>query len=118
MSSQREMRQTLQSLGIDTETFDWSDLASCKIIDPELIRAEGDIFFDGYEKSESIAKATDEICLHCPVTKECFDYGQENELTGVWGGFYLNKGDVDRSRNKHKTEEVVKKLSERIFRDE
>jgi hypothetical protein len=118
MSSQREMRQTLRSLGIDTETFDWSDIGSCRIIDPELITAEGDIFFDGYEKSESIAKATDEICLRCPVTRECFDYGQENELTGCWGGFYLTKGEVDTSRNKHKTEETVKRLSERIFNDE
>lgn len=115
MSSQREMQQTLQSLGIDTERFDWSDMASCRDIDPELISPDTDIFFDGYEKSESIAKATDEICLHCPVTKECFDYGQENELTGCFGGFYLIKGEVDSARNKHKTEETVRKLSGRIF---
>jgi hypothetical protein len=118
MSSQRAIKQTLQSLGIDTETFDWSDLGSCRGIDPELISGDGDIFFDGYEKSESIARATDEVCLRCPVTRECFDYGQENELTGCFGGFYLNKGDVDSARNKHKSEEMVKKLSERIFDDE
>jgi hypothetical protein len=118
MSSQREMRQTLQGLGIDTETFDWSDVGSCRNIDRKLISGDGDIFFDGYEKSESIAKATDEICLRCPVTKECFDYGQENELTGCWGGFYLNKGDVDSARNKHKSEQTVLKLSGRIFSNE
>jgi hypothetical protein len=112
------MQQTLQKLGIDTETFDWSDLGSCRSINPTLISGNEDIFFDGYEKSESIAKATDEICLRCPVTKECFDYGQENELTGCWGGFYLNKGEVDSARNKHKTEKVVKDLSGRIFGDE
>lgn len=117
MSSQREMRQTLQSLGIDLETFAWSNLASCRVIDLDLLTGDADIFFDAYEKEPSVARATDQICLHCPVTAECFEYGQNGHLTGVFGGFYLNKGDVDGTRNKHKSEETVKALSDRIFNE-
>jgi hypothetical protein len=115
MSSQKETPPTLQSLGIDVQSFDWSDLATCREVDPVLITANNDIFFDGYEKSDSVAKATDQICLRCPVVQQCFDYGQVNELTGCWGGFYLNKGAIDSTKNKHKTEEVVRQLSGRIF---
>jgi transcription factor WhiB len=118
MSSQKEMQQTLRNLGIDIETFDWIDIGSCSTIDPELITSDKDIFFDGYEKSSTVAKVTDEICARCPVTRQCFDYGQENGLTGCWGGFYLIKGEVDASRNKHKDEVIVKRLTEKIFSNE
>ena len=115
MSSQREMQQALQSLGIDADTLNWTDLGTCSSIDLEFVTGDGDIFFDLYEKNPNQARATDEMCLRCPVTQECFNYGQDNELTGVWGGFYLTKGDVDQSRNKHKSEEIVRQLSERIY---
>ncbi len=115
MSSQREMQQTLQNLGINVDTLDWTDLASCRSTAPDLLTGEADIFFDKYEKDPNQARATDETCLRCPVTKECFEYGQDNDLDGVWGGFYLRKGALDPVRNKHKTEEIVRKLSHRIF---
>lgn len=115
MSSQREMQLVLQSLGIDIETTGWQDLAYCNSMDPELITAKEDIFYDKYEKDENTRRATDQICLSCPVTAECFEYGQCNELTGVFGGFYLTNGEVDSSRNKHKTPEIISKLSKRIF---
>jgi hypothetical protein len=118
MSSQREMRLTLQSLGIDVDALHWQDLATCSSVEIDLLSGSDDIFFDRYEKEDKVARATDEMCLRCPVTAECFFYGQEEELTGVWGGFYLTKGQVDSSRNKHKTKETVHRLSERIFADE
>lgn len=102
----------LEALGIDPETLKWQDLASCGRA-PDL--AEN--FFDNYEKSTAIAIQVDEICLTCPVVKECYDYGQYNEQTGVWGGFWLDKGEISSNRNKHKTPEIVSKLSERIFND-
>lgn len=115
MSSQREMQQALQDLGIDVDTLDWTDLGTCSSIDLEFVTGDGDIFFDLYEKNPNQAKVTDQICLRCPVTQECFNYGQDNELTGVWGGFYLTRGEPDSARNKHKDEEIVRKLSERIY---
>lgn len=115
MSSQREIQLALLNLGIDVDTLDWTDLASCNSIDREFITDTADIFFDLYEKDSNQAKATDEICLRCPVTSECFNYGQDNELTGVWGGFYLTRGDVDKSRNKHKDVDTTSKLAKRIY---
>ena len=118
MSSQSEMRQVLLALGIDVETASWQSLAACRTIDLNLITAENDIFYDSYEKSPGQAKQTDQTCVNCPVTKECFFFGQDNELTGVFGGFYLEKGIVKKERNKHKTQEVVRELSRKIFDDE
>jgi hypothetical protein len=115
MSSQKEMQLALQNLGIDFDTLNWTDLGTCSTIDLLFITDDGDIFFDLYEKNSNQARATDEMCLRCPVTSECFNYGQDNELTGVWGGFYLVRGEVDAARNKHKSEEIVRQLSERIY---
>lgn len=115
MSYQNEMRQTLLNLGIDIETASWNSLSACRTIDLELITAENDIFYDAYEKTAEQAIVTDEICMRCPVTKECFEFGQDNELTGVFGGFYMERGQVKKERNKHKTEKVAKDLAERIF---
>jgi hypothetical protein len=115
MSSQREIQQALQNLGIDIDTLSWTDLGTCGSIDLQFITGELDIFFDLYEKNPNQARATDEMCRRCPVTSECFNYGQDNELTGVWGGFYLIKGEVDPARNKHKTEELTKELAKRIY---
>lgn len=115
MSSQKEIQLALQNLGIDVDSLSWTDLGTCSSIGLEFITGDGDIFFDLYEKNPNQAKATDSMCLRCPVTSECFNYGQDNQLTGVFGGFYLNRGDVDQSRNKHKTESIAKALAERIY---
>ena len=102
---------TLESLGLDPHTFHWQDLSACAGLDVNL-------FFDKYEKYRSIAEQTDNICLTCPVIADCFNFGQHNEETGVYGGFYLNRGEVDSVRNKHKSPEVVTLLSKRIFGEE
>jgi hypothetical protein len=96
-------------LGIDPETFSWHALASCG-------NMQDDLFFDLYEeKDKKWAKQADEMCLHCPMIRECFLQGTNNDETGVWGGFYLDKGKIDKTRNAHKTEAIVRNLSARIY---
>jgi hypothetical protein len=117
MSSQRGRQLALADLGINTDTVNWADLGSCSTIDLELITGDGDIFFDLYEKKPGQARATDNICLRCPVIQECFNFGRGNELTGVWGGIYLTRGEIDQARNKHKTQEIIKALANKIYYD-
>lgn len=102
-------RSILEQLGIDPRTFVWQELASCGGMPT-------DNFFDKYEeRNKKWAIQIDEICLHCPMTRECFEAGTEGQETGVWGGFYLDHGEVDRSKNAHKTEDIVLKLSAKIY---
>jgi len=86
------------SFGVDPHRLLWQDLAACKGLDFNL-------FFDDYEENQTHAKVIDEMCLHCPVIKDCYFSGTENNETGVWGGIYLTNGVVDKSRNLHKTQE-------------
>jgi len=104
--SQGSILNLLDQLDIDPERFEWQNLAACKNL-------PFDMFFDQYEKSPTYAKQVDEICAHCPVAKECFSEGTSKGETGVWGGFYLTNGKISRTRNKHKTPEIIKKLVER-----
>lgn len=98
----------LKALGLDSETLSWRDLKACSLSTAEL-------FFDLYEKDAVYARQADQICLRCPVAKECFEYGQYNEETGCWGGFWMDKGEVSESRNKHKTQEIAESLAKRLF---
>ena len=89
----------LDELGIDPEDFTWHDLSLCDGMDPEL-------FFSKYESDEEVARQVDQICLHCPVMKECGLRGPQGEH-GVWGGIYWNgSGKPDKNRNAHKTPEI------------
>lgn len=100
------MSDILNDLGIDTDDFDWYDLAVCKGMDTNL-------FYDKYENDQSIAKNIDEACLACPVSKMCYEFGVENNEYGVWGGVYLNAGLLDKARNIHKTQDVWKKMRQK-----
>lgn len=110
----------LDQLGISTETVHWHDLAACKNI-VEVFEEDGerrifDPMFDTYENSSSpfsIRHAVDEMCLSCPVQAICYDYGVENEQSGVWGGVYLSNGKHDRTRNEHKSKDTWKKIKAR-----
>ena len=106
--SAKNMQSFLKSLGIDPDNLKWQDLASCKKLNTNL-------FFDEYESSTVIAKQIDSICLSCPVIKECYEFGLNKKETGVFGGFYLINGQVDRKRNEHKTEEIASELAGRIY---
>lgn len=85
----------------------WHDLALCKGMDRED-------FYDTYETEESVASVTDEVCLSCPVLKDCLRAGVDNGEYGVWGGVYLIAGRPDPNRNSHKSKETWDKLRGRI----
>jgi len=108
MQYQENIRNILKQLGVDPELLRWQHLASCAGMDV-------DYFFDDYESTK--ARQIDEVCAGCPVIKECFRRGTETKEMGVWGGFYLDGGQVSKKKNSHKTEAMVKKLSGRIYDD-
>jgi hypothetical protein len=97
----------VEQLGLDPERLKWHQLAACRGI---TVSMETDFFFDKYESDEVIALQTDQMCLHCPVIKECFLDGKENKAFGVWGGVYMDLGRPDKKYNAHKTPEIWKAL--------
>jgi hypothetical protein len=100
------MSSILNDLGLDSDNFDWYDLATCKGMDTDL-------FFEKYENDVNIAKNIDEACLSCPVSKICYNNGVNNNEHGVWGGVYLNSGSMDKSKNTHKTAETWKRIKKK-----
>jgi hypothetical protein len=94
-------------LGIDLDELEWQDLALCDGMDINL-------FYDDYEADDNVASMIDEACLSCPVMAQCLQEGLNNNEWGVWGGYYLTSGKVDKNRNSHKTKEVVQRIKEKI----
>jgi len=74
----------------------WKDEAECLDYDTNL-------FFDKYEEDESLRFAIDNLCSRCPVSTTCFAVGVSQKEWGVWGGIYLEGGQISREFNKHKT---------------
>lgn len=74
----------------------WKDLAVCHGQDTN-------IFFDVYEDNEHVRSAIDTKCMSCPVNRRCFAEGVSGEEWGVWGGVYLEEGEISREYNSHKT---------------
>lgn len=74
----------------------WKDSASCIDYDTNL-------FFEKYEESESLRPAIDKLCSECPVAKTCFAVGVSSKEWGVWGGIYLESGNISKDINSHKT---------------
>ena len=68
------------------------------------------LFYDTYEVDTNLAKGIDRACLSCPVIAICYKNGIENNEYGVWGGVYLSSGEIDKSKNLHKTSDTWKKL--------
>lgn len=73
------------------------------------------LFFEDYEESSEVAKRIDsEVCLHCPVIKQCFDFATQMEdpykAHGVFGGVYFVDGEISKSRNAHKTKEIWEEI--------
>lgn len=102
------MHDFLRSLGVDPDKLAWQDLAACQ-------GATTNLFFDDYETDERTARMIDQMCLSCPVTKECFEFGVDNKEIGVFGGFYLNNGQPDKRRNEHKDREVAVRLAGKVY---
>jgi hypothetical protein len=106
------MSRLLDELGLDPDDFEWKDLSLCKSI--PLSTPDDDLFFDRYESDTESAKATDSMCLHCPVISQCFMAGSEGQY-GVWGGVYWNgSGKPDKNKNSHKTDEVWDEIRARV----
>ncbi len=99
---QINMSDIIDVLGIDPSEIDWTDLAACSGVNTEF-------FFDLYENDPILAKNIDEMCLVCPVSKQCLKAGMANDEYGIWGGVYLSLGKLDKARNSHKTQEVWKR---------
>lgn len=106
------MSDLLDAMGIDPESAEWQELALCRGM--TFKKVEEDPFFDGYATDEDIAIQTDEMCLTCPVTKQCGMHGIKERLHGVWGGVWLTNGKMDKNKNAHKTDEVWARLRERL----
>ncbi len=74
----------------------WKDDASCLDLDTNL-------FFEKYEDNPDLRPNVDTLCKQCPVMKQCFAVGVSGKEWGVWGGIYIENGDISRDINRHKT---------------
>jgi len=74
----------------------WKDNSKCLDYDTNL-------FFDKYEEDQTIRPSIDAICRQCPVQKTCFAVAISEKEWGVWGGVYLENGEISKEFNKHKT---------------
>lgn len=106
------MADFLRRLGVDPDNLRWQDLAVCSGFDTNL-------FFEEYESSKVVAEQIDSICAGCPVTKDCYEFGTNNKLTGVFGGFYLENGQPSKKRNEHKlnNRETAMRLAAKVTND-
>jgi len=73
----------------------WKDDAAC-------LGLENNLFFDKYEEDVGVRPIVDSLCGSCPVRKTCFAVGISSKEWGVWGGIYLEGGDVSREFNNHR----------------
>ena len=97
------MPSLFKKLGIDEQDVKWYHLASCKNMSINW-------FYDDYENDKELAKQIDQVCLSCPVIKQCHAEGIENKEKGVRGGVYMDLGRPDKQHNSHKDQETWKKL--------
>ena len=74
----------------------WKDNAAC-------LGLENNLFFDKYEDDVAVRPIVDSICASCPVRKTCFAVGVSSKEWGVWGGVYVEGGEISREFNNHKT---------------
>lgn len=76
----------------------WKDQAAC-------LGLPTNEYFDLYEEDISIRNSIDSLCKKCPVKKICFANGISGKEWGVWGGVYLEGGEISREFNNHKTKQ-------------
>lgn len=74
----------------------WMDSAAC-------LGEDTNAFYDVYEENPDVRAGVDNLCMSCPVQRECFASGVSNKDYGVWGGVYLSDGEIDSTFNNHKT---------------
>ena len=76
----------------------WKDEASC-------LGLKTNLYFEEYEDKLELRNAIDKICMQCPVKKICFANGISGKEWGVWGGVYLEGGEISREFNRHKSKQ-------------
>ena len=76
-----------------------------------------DDYFDNYEEDVELRSVIDQVCRECPVRKMCFAAGVSGKETGVWGGVYLEQGDISREFNRHKARENWAKTWQSLITD-
>ena len=76
----------------------WKDDALCLGLDTN-------IFFEKYEDDTDSRTMVDSLCSTCPVARQCFAVGVSGKEWGVWGGVYIESGEISREFNKHKSKE-------------
>lgn len=70
--------------------------------------------FDNYDYGGLYAQEADNLCITCPVVKECFEAGFKGEH-GQWGGIYwAGNGKPDVRFNEHKTPEYLDEIQRRV----
>jgi hypothetical protein len=89
----------------------WKDNGRCLDTDTNL-------YFDKYEDEENIRPSIDSICKSCPVRKLCFANGISGNEWGVWGGIYLENGEISREFNKHKTKQEWSNIWQALTMDQ
>lgn len=76
----------------------WKDTSKCLGLDTN-------VFFEKYEDDPAVRPIVDSLCGNCPVAKTCFAVGVTGKEWGVWGGVYLESGEISREFNNHKTKQ-------------
>lgn len=76
----------------------WKDDALCLGLDTN-------VFFEKYEDDGNSRQIVDSLCIACPVARQCFAVGVSGKEWGVWGGVYIESGEISREFNKHKSKE-------------
>jgi hypothetical protein len=97
----------LEAFGRDEDEVKWQDFGSCVGLDPQL-------FDETYKDNPALRPVVDEICLTCPVMKECYEAGTKNGESFVWGGTYLENGKPVPDLNDHKTDAVNNQMDKRL----
>jgi hypothetical protein len=105
----------LDELGLDEQTLTWRQLALCGGRNPGDEGMDLNWFFDDYENDKELAAAMDDVCLSCPVMKQCLAEAIQKKDYGLRGGIFLANGKVDKEANSHKTEEVWEKIEEKVY---
>jgi hypothetical protein len=76
----------------------WKDDAACLGLNTNL-------YFDQYEEDVNTRPIVDAMCKACPVAKTCFAVGITGKEWGIWGGVYLEGGDISREFNSHRSKQ-------------
>ncbi len=74
----------------------WKDNALC-------LGSDTNDYFDTYEEKPETREFIDSLCRTCPVARTCFANGVSGKEWGIWGGVYLQDGEISKEFNNHKT---------------